>query len=543
MNCLVKEFFITVQFKRNKGGFGGKDYVYKLISPMYLGKHDELLILKDPVNEKGYSYNTEMLVTGVFDDYEAYQKYCKLKNVFVCAYEDILFLQYFKIKYSDDIDLVYEHQNKTGTIYYPKICIVQKDGKKLTIMAWRPEDQDVLITHDQIEKLIADRMARCGTCIHPDCCAEDCDNCPESYPNASFVCPSKGGYGELGPIDITKQPLKVIAKTDGTVMTSIASPRDIVHFKNGSSLTTLTDNELFNAQLQSYNADEYTFKPNKTSSVSIDSNWLHGLINGLREQADKEVTDMFNSKEKEKESKMDFSKMMNIDFGKISTKELKPSIYGVAVLGSDNRYRAYDKANDKVMDVTGMTFDTDMLFKIPVAVSQVRVGDVIINAGNYVTVTNVHRDNTFTVVDPKASEQKIAIPAKNMFGFDFVTKVIYPLENMIQPNDTNPVGLNPMAMMILASDSNMDMTTILAMSMMGGNGAMDQNMILPLMLMGNKNGNSDNLVLAMMMMNQMPRPKKDNKSDAIKALDSCPVPPVINAPEPPAGVNPCEDDE
>lgn len=49
---MVKEFFITVQFKRNKGGFGGKDYVYKLISPMYLGKHDKLLILKDPVNEK-----------------------------------------------------------------------------------------------------------------------------------------------------------------------------------------------------------------------------------------------------------------------------------------------------------------------------------------------------------------------------------------------------------------------------------------------------------------------------------------------------------
>ena len=59
---------------------------------MYIGKHDELLILKDPVNEKGHSYNTEMLVTGVFDDYEAYQKYCKLKNVFTCAYEDILFL-------------------------------------------------------------------------------------------------------------------------------------------------------------------------------------------------------------------------------------------------------------------------------------------------------------------------------------------------------------------------------------------------------------------------------------------------------------------
>lgn len=549
---MVNEFFITVQFRRNKGDFGGKDYVYKLISPMYLGKHDELLILKDPVNEKGHSYNAEMLVTGVFDDYEAYQKYCRLKNVFACAYEDILFLQYFKIKYSDDIDLLYEHQNETGIVLYPRIRIAQKDGKKLTIMAWRPEDQDILITHDQIDKLITDRMAKCNPCIRPDCCAKDCDNCPEIYSSISSTCHPKCGHGDLGPIDITKQPLKVTAKTDGTVTASVAGPRDIVHFKNGSSLTNLTNltgNELLNAQLQSYDASEYTLKPNKTDSISIGSDWVHKMTTDLIDQVNKEVTNAFNAKEKEKESKMDFSKMLNIDFGKVlPTTELKPSIYGVAVRGFDNRYRAYDKINDKVMDVTGMTFDTDMLFKIPVAVSQVRVGDVVINAGNYVTVTNVHPDGTFTVVDPKASEQKIAIPAKNMFGFDFVTKIIYPFENMVQPSDDNPFGLNPMAMMMLSDGADMDVSTILALSMMNGNsGMMDQNMLIPLMLMGNgKSGNKDGLILAMAMMNQ-PRPtkkiKREIQPNAFAALDSCPVPLVADEKEAPAGVTACEDDD
>lgn len=546
---MVKEFFITVQFKRNKGGFGGKDYVYKLISPMYLGKHDELLILKDPVNEKGHSYNTEMLVTGVFDDYEAYQKYCKLKNVFVCPYEDILFLQSFKVEYSDNIDLMYEHQNKTGTIFYPKISAIWDNDKKLAIMAWRPEDQDILIDNQTIDKLIADRNTKCSHCLHNSYCEEDCNSCLKFDSKMPFAYQPKCGHGDLGPIDITKQPLKVTAKTDGTVTASVASPHDIVHFKNGSSLTTLTDNELLNAQLQSYNADKYTFKPNETSSISVDSNWLHGLINGLREQADKEVTDIFNEKEKEKESKMDFSKMLNIDFGKVPhTAELKPSIYGVAVLGFDNRYRAYDKINDKVMDVTGMTFDTDMLFKIPVAVSQVRVGDVIINASSYVTVTNVHPDGTFTVVDPKASEQKIAIPAKNMFGFDFVTKIMCPFENMIQPNDDNPFGLNPMAMMMLSDGADMDVSTILALSMMNGNsGMMDQNMLIPLMLMSNsKGGNKDGLILAMAMMNQ-PRPtkkiKREIQSNAFAALDSCPIPLVTDEKEAPTGVNACEDDD
>lgn len=537
---MVKEFFITVQFRRNNGTFGGKDYVYKLISPMYLGKHDELLILKDPVNEKGHSYNTEMLVTGVFDDYEAYQKYCKLKNVFVCAYEDILFLRSFKIAFEDRLELLYENQDPFEPTCCPRISVI-RNNKKMPIMAGRPENQDILITHDQIDKLITDKMAKCSPCVHSDCCVEDCDNCSKSHPIASFTYSPKGGHGELGPIDVNQPSLKV--KTDGRVTTSDVDLRGI------TNLTNLTDNGLLNAQLQSYAADEYVFKPNNTDSVSIDNNWLHGLINGLREQADKEVTDMFNSKEKEKEFKMDFSKILNIDFGKVPhTAELKPSIYGVAVLGFDNRYRAYDKINDKVMDVTGMTFDTDMLFKIPVAVSQVRVGDVIINASNYVTVTNVHPDGTFTVVDPKASEQKIAIPAKNMFGFDFVTKIMYPFENMVQPSDDNPFGLNPMTMMMLSDGADMDMSTILALSMMNGNsGMMDQNMLIPLMLMSNsKSGNKDGLILAMAMMNQ-PHPtkkiKREIQSNAFAALDSCPIPLVTDEKEAPTGVNACEDDD
>lgn len=494
---MVNEFFITVQFRRNNCTFGGKDYVYKLISPMYIGKHDELLILKDPVNEKGHSYNTEMLVTGVFDDYEAYQKYCKLKNVFTCAYEDILFLRSFKIAFEDRLELLYEDQDQFESNYCPTISVI-RNNKKMTIMTGRPEDQDILIDYKKIKDLINEREIK-------------------------------------------------------TTTASITSPCDIGYFKNDSTLTTLTGNDLLNAQLRSYDADKYNMsnilKKPLTSTPVMDSETFNGLFNKVMDMAGKEVADMFNSKEKEKESKMDFSKMLNIDFGKVPhTAELKPSIYGVAVLGFDNRYRAYDKINDKVMDVTGMTFDTDMLFKIPVAVSQVRVGDVIINASNYVTVTNVHPDGTFTVVDPKASEQKIAIPAKNMFGFDFVTKIMYPFENMVQPSDDNPFGLNPMTMMMLSDGADMDMSTILALSMMNGNsGMMDQNMLIPLMLMDNgKSGNKDSLILAIAMMNQ-PHPtkkiKREIQSNAFAALESCPVPLATDAKEPPAGVTACEDDD
>lgn len=258
-------------------------------------------------------------------------------------------------------------------------------------------------------------------------------------------------------------------------------------------------------------------------------------------------------------NKMDFSNILNVEFGKINdSHDVAASMYGIAIRGNDNRYRAYDKANGKIIDVTGMTFNTDMLFKIPCAISQISVGDVIINAGNYVTVTNVHKDGTFTVVDPRASEQKIAIPAKNMFGFDFMTKVFYPLDSFIKPTDDNPFGLNPMAMMLLASDEDMDMSTLVLMTMMG-NGATNQNMMLPMILMMNKNGRSSDmgtLALTMMMgqtntLDMSNRRKYTYKHhDASKevesyrrALETSPVPEPIydDVSDVPDAINPCAD--
>lgn len=278
----------------------------------------------------------------------------------------------------------------------------------------------------------------------------------------------------------------------------------------------------------------------------------------------KKVLSICQEQDKEnKESegnKMDFSNMLNVEFGKIDEPYVvAASMYGVAIRGMDNRYRAYDKNNDKIIDVTGMTFNTDMLFKIPCAISQISVGDVIINAGNYVTVTNIHKDGTFTVVDPKASEQKIAIPAKNMFGFDFMTKVFYPLDNFIKPTNDNPFGLNPMAMMLLASGEDMDMSTLILMTMMG-NGATDQNMMLPMILMMNKDGRSSDmsaLALAMMMgqtnsLNMSDRRKYTYKSHSSSnkdaesychTLDTAPVPEPIcdEVNDAPETIIPCTD--
>ena len=246
----------------------------------------------------------------------------------------------------------------------------------------------------------------------------------------------------------------------------------------------------------------------------------------------------------ERNKNMNLSKMFNISFGKIFSNDVRASLYGIAVKGGDDRFRAFDKNSDKIMDVTGMVFDSDMLFTIPIAVSAIKKGDVIINAGNYVTVTAIHPDSTLTVIDPKASEQKIAIPAKNMFGFDFVSKVYCPFEGIIStPSNDNPFGINPMMSVFL--DDDMDNTTkmMMAMSMMNGN--VDQSMLLPMMVMMDnkdkdkgKDSNSD-MLMAMCMMN-MQKQAKENRSDyvdeavrkIIEALNKTDSPaPVDDVPE------------
>ena len=242
---------------------------------------------------------------------------------------------------------------------------------------------------------------------------------------------------------------------------------------------------------------------------------------------------------------MNLSKMFNISFGKIFSNDVRASLYGIAVKGGDNRFRAFDKNSDKIMDVTGMVFDSDMLFTIPIAVSAIKKGDVIINAGNYVTVTAIHPDSTLTVIDPKASEQKIAIPAKNMFGFDFVSKVYCPFEGIIStPSNDNPFGINPMMFMFLGDDMDNTTKMMMAMSMMDSNA--DQSMLLPMMvMMGNKDKGKDSnsdMLMAMCMMN-MQKQAKENRSDyvneavrkIIKALNqadfSAPVDDTPDAPE------------
>lgn len=213
--------------------------------------------------------------------------------------------------------------------------------------------------------------------------------------------------------------------------------------------------------------------------------------------------------ESKKESKMNFLDSLNINCGKVSDPNLTASLNGVAIKGLDGQFRAYDKSKDKIMNVTGLTLGNDYLYILPCALKDVKVGDVIVNADTFVTVIKVHNDGTFTVVDPKASEQKIAVPAQNIFGFNYVSKIVNLLDGMINPSDDNPFGINPLMFVLFdetKSDNNSNL--LLATMLMGQNGDMDINSMLPLLLMGKGDNNMLTMFALMSMMKSQEKPKR-----------------------------------
>ena len=213
--------------------------------------------------------------------------------------------------------------------------------------------------------------------------------------------------------------------------------------------------------------------------------------------------------ETKKESKMNFLSSLNINCGKVSDPNLTASLNGVAIKGLDGQFRAYDKSKDKIMNVTGLTLGNDYLYILPCALKDVKVGDVIVNADTFVTVVKVHNDGTFTVVDPKASEQKIAVPAQNIFGFNYVSKIVNLLDGMINPSDDNPFGINPLMFVLLdETKSNNNSNLLLATMLMGQNGDMDTNSMLPFLLMGKGDNNMLTMFALMSMMKSQEKPKR-----------------------------------
>lgn len=271
---------------------------------------------------------------------------------------------------------------------------------------------------------------------------------------------------------------------------------------DGNTTATTTTKATINAG--DYNTcvgtaiDGYTITAGPTTSTV-------SLAEDIEDTARKVFNEEWNKRKEN--NKMKFG---NFDFGPCANDNVRMSMYGIAIKNAAGTYVSYDAASGEIIDVDVFNFDGGKyMFKMPVAIKDVKVGDVIIhNRTPMFVVGFAEGTGDLIAVDIRAGEKKTIMPIRNMFHFDFVTKIVslFDMTGMAQPSADMPFG-NMLPLMLMSDDNkDMDMKDILMMSMLANGSNMGnmnpmmlyflasnedgdtsmKDMLLPMMLLGNQ---------------------------------------------------------
>lgn len=184
------------------------------------------------------------------------------------------------------------------------------------------------------------------------------------------------------------------------------------------------------------------------------------------------------------------------NFGSCENDNVKMSIYGIAVKNANGTWVSYDPKTESVVDVDILNFDAKYLYKMPVAIKDVKVGDTIIHCRKPMFVTSIDAGKLL-VIDPAAGEEKVVLLTKSMFGFDFVTKVVNLFGNCFNSaSEDQPFG-NMLPLMLLADGGKENDMLPLVFAMNGGKFDMSNPMMLYFLTKDNKTDNMLPLMFAM----------------------------------------------
>ena len=245
------------------------------------------------------------------------------------------------------------------------------------------------------------------------------------------------------------------------------------------------------------------------SGKAIDGYTITNGTISLADNIEDTARKVFNE-EWNKRKENDKMKFGNFDFGPCANDNVRMSMYGIAIKNTAGTYVSYDAANGEIIDVDVFNFDGGKyMFKLPVAIKDVKVGDVIIhNRTPMFVVGFAENTGDLIAVDIRAGEKKTIMPMRNMFHFDFVTKIVslFDMNGMTQPSSDMPFG-NMLPLMMMSDDNkDMDMKDILMMSMLanGGNMSNMNPMLLYFLASDEADGTSmkDKLLPMMLFSNQ-----------------------------------------
>lgn len=262
------------------------------------------------------------------------------------------------------------------------------------------------------------------------------------------------------------------------------------------SYTTTSTSTPINSYTTTYTT---TASPSYTYTT-VSPGWCSNIDGNITINGDVYVKG--NIKKEKKKNKGD-KKMLNLEFGTI---QARLSTYGIAIRNNNGRWFSYNKQTDELIDVTELSFDSkNMLYKIPVAIKEIKTGDVILHNGRmmFVTVPAGEGFKTLSAINPLDGTVIEIVPAKNLFNFNYITKVVSLLDTGAfgAPSEDNPFGnmlpllmcgedrdFDPMMLMLMNKDQKIDQNMLLMMALQD---EMEDNKWLPFMMMMNLQNKGD----------------------------------------------------
>ena len=241
-------------------------------------------------------------------------------------------------------------------------------------------------------------------------------------------------------------------------------------------------------------ADKYLVDDahSRIGRIEVEFKALEESLNDVVQSLE-DLNKTINNKDENKEK----NNMFKFDFGSCAGNEkIAMSMYGLAIRNEAGVWVSYDANTKSVIDVDILNF-RDMnryIYKMPIAMKDIAVGDMVIHNKVPMFVNEITPEGKIVVIDIYAGEEKIIMPTKNMFGFNFVTKVVSLLDmnGMAKPCADNPFG--NMWMLMMLEDGDIDPM----MLMMMNGGKMDMSNPMMMYALMNKSGSSDIMPLIMM---------------------------------------------
>jgi hypothetical protein len=229
----------------------------------------------------------------------------------------------------------------------------------------------------------------------------------------------------------------------------------------------------------------------------MDTNADLAHVNCIEERVAALETKINNNNENKKENSI--MKGFNFDFGPVNPAAVRMSMHGLAVKNKAGTYVSYDAKNDEIVDVDILNFDgAKYIWKMPVAIKDIAVGDTIVHQNVPMFVVGISEDKkALFAVDPVVGERKEIMLTRSPFGFHFATKVVNMLGGMFNGTASaeNPFG--NMWMLMAMSDENKDMKEMIPFMVMANGGMNNMNPMMFYCMIGKDN--VDPMVMAMMM--------------------------------------------